>query len=146
MIKSTFSILVILFVLIGCKKEDIVFEPTPNIEFVSISPTSVAEFQDEVIVTIKYRDGDGDLGENTPNVKNLFVTDSRNNVEYSYRVQQLAPSEADINIEGQLEINLKTLSVVGTGDSESATFIIYIVDRAGNESNSITTSAITVSR
>ena len=146
MMKSAFSILVILIALVGCKKEEIVFEATPNIEFVSISPTSVTEFQDEVIVTIKYRDGDGDLGENTPDVKNLFVTDSRNNVEYSFRVQQLAPSDSDINIEGQLEINLKTLSVVGVGDSESAIFDVYIVDRAGNQSNSISTLAITVSK
>ena len=130
----------------ACKKEEIIFEPTPNLEFVSISPSSVTEFQDEVVITIQYRDGDGDLGENTPDVKNLFVTDSRNDVEYSYRVQQLAPDDSDINIEGQLEVNLKTLSVVGSSDSENATFDVYMLDRAGNKSNIITTSAITISK
>jgi len=144
--KLVFILSVMTLFLAACKKEEISFEETPSLEFISISPGSVTEFQDEVIITIQYRDGDGDLGENTPDVKNLFVTDSRNDVEYSYRVQQLAPDDADINIEGQLEVNLKTLSVVGTGDSESASFDIYMLDRAGNKSNIITTTSITVSK
>lgn len=133
-------------IIVSCKKEEVVFEATPNIEFVSITPNNVTEFEDAVTVTIKYRDGDGDLGENDPEVKNLYVTDSRNSVQYSYRVQQLAPSDAEINIEGELAIDLKTLSVVGSGDSESASFDIYIVDRAGNQSNTISTTSITVSK
>ncbi len=144
--KKIISIILLSVVVLACKKDEVVFDTTPSIEFVSITPSSVTEFEDEVILTILYRDGDGDLGENDPEVKNLFVTDSRNDVQYSFRVQQLAPANADINIEGELAINLKTLSVVGSGNSESATFSVYIVDRAGNKSNTITTSAITVSK
>lgn len=144
--RKIISIILLSVIILACKKDEIVFDTTPSIEFVSITPSSVTEFEDEVILTILYRDGDGDLGENDPEVKNLFVTDSRNDVQYSFRVQQLAPANADINIEGELAINLKTLSVVGSGNSESATFSVYIVDRAGNKSNTITTSAITVSK
>ncbi len=144
--RKIISIILLSVIILACKKDEIVFDTTPSVEFVSITPSSVTEFEDEVILTILYRDGDGDLGENDPEVKNLFVTDSRNDVQYSFRVQQLAPANADINIEGELAINLKTLSVVGSGSSESATFSVYIVDRAGNKSNTITTSAITVSK
>lgn len=132
--------------LLGCKKDDKGFSDTPSIEFLSITPSAVTEFEEEVVITIKYQDGNGDLGENDPDVKNLFVTDSRNNVEYSFRVQQLAPSDANIIIEGELDVKLTTLSVVGSGSSESATFSVYIIDRAGNKSNVITTSAVTVSK
>lgn len=144
--KKFIWILLIAIGVASCKKEELVFEDTPSIEFISISPTAANEFEEEVIVTVKYRDGNGDLGENDPEVKNLFVTDSRNQVEYSYRLQQLAPNGSDINIEGELDINLKVLSVVGEGNSESANLDIYIVDRAGNKSNIITTSSITVSK
>lgn len=132
--------------LLGCKKDDEGFSDTPSIEFLSITPSAVTEFEEEVVITIKYQDGNGDLGENDPDVKNLFVTDSRNNVEYSFRVQQLAPSDANIIIEGELDVKLTTLSVVGSGSSESATFSVYIIDRAGNKSNVVTTSAVTVSK
>ena len=144
--KKIISIILLSVTVLACKKDEILFDTTPSIEFVSITPSSVTEFEDEVILTILYRDGDGDLGENNPEVKNLFVTDSRNDVQYSFRVQQLAPVNADIKIEGELAINLKTLSVVGSGNSESATFSVYIVDRSGNKSNTIITSAITVSK
>ncbi|MBC7766297.1 MAG: DUF4330 family protein, partial [Hyphomonadaceae bacterium] len=51
---------------------------SPSIEFVSMTPNPAVKYQDEIRITIKYIDGDGDLGENIPDVKNLFVTDNRN--------------------------------------------------------------------
>lgn len=144
--KNLVLVFSVVLTLWACKKEEISFGTTPSLEFVSISPSSITELQDEVIVTVLYRDGDGDLGENTPDIKNLFVTDSRNDVQYSFRVQQLAPSESGISIEGQLEINLKTLTVVSEATTESASFEVYIVDRAGNKSNVINTSIITISK
>lgn len=132
--------------IVGCSDDEPEYSNTPELEFVSISPSSITEFQEEVAITIKYRDGDGDLGENDPDVKNLYVTDQRNGVKYSYRVPELSPSGSVIAIEGNLEIDMNSLSVVGSGTSESAIFDVYIVDRAGNQSNVITTSAVTVSK
>lgn len=132
-------------VLLSCKKDEVNFSDKPEIEFVSITPTNVKEFEDEVIITILYRDGDGDLGENVADVKNLFVYDERNSVEYTFRIQELAPRGSDIAIEGELDINLKTLSVIGENNKETAKFTVYLTDRAGNVSNTITTSSITVS-
>lgn len=144
--KNFLIISLLSLMIISCKKEEDSYSDTPSIEFVSISPSTVKEFEDEVMVTIKYQDGNGDLGENDPDVKNLFITDSRNNVIYTFRIQQLAPNDANIIIEGELDVKLSTLSVVGSASSESATFSIYVQDRAGNKSNVVTSTPITVSK
>ena len=132
-----------LFILSCTKEEEIEFS-TPSIEFIKISPQHVTALQDEVILTVMYRDGNGDIGENSPDVKNLFVTDSRNQLVYSYPVQQLAPEESTIKIEGELNINLNVLTMVND-EEEEATFDVYLLDRAGNKSNTITTSAVIIS-
>jgi hypothetical protein len=146
MIKNIFYCLIFLS-FISCKDDDSEVSNTPILEFVDITPSSITEFQEEVTLTIKYKDGDGDLGENDPDIKNLFITDQRNNVQYSYRIPQLSPSGSSITIEGNLEVDLNSLSVVSSADSsEAVVFDIYIVDRSGNQSNTINSTAITVSK
>lgn len=137
-----------LFIIIACSCSDDNNEISakPKIEFVSITPSAVTEFKEEIVLVIKYTDGDGDLGENDPDVKNLFITDQRNDVEYTFRIPQLAPSDKAITIEGELAIDMNSLSVVGSGNSESAVFSIYVVDRSGKQSNTITSTAVTVSK
>jgi hypothetical protein len=134
----------LMIILFSCNKEDEAESTAPLLTFESITPSTATELSDEVNITIKYYDSDGDLGENNESVKNLFVLDTRNNVEYSFRVQQLAPSNASISIEGSLSINLGTLVITNGSSSESAIFTLYMKDRAGNKSNTISTSAITV--
>lgn len=133
-------------VVFSCSDDEEEYATTPELEFVSISPSAITEFQEEVAIVVKYKDGDGDLGENDPDVKNLFVTDQRNGVKYTFRVPELSPEGSSIVIEGNLQIDMNSLSVVGSGSSEQAIFDVYIVDRAGNQSNVISTTAITVSK
>jgi len=138
----------IIFLLIfgvGCKK-DKVEKPgeVPKIEFVSIFPTTVKALQDSLVLRISYRDGDGDLGENTSDAKNAFVKDMRNGLEYSFRIRQLAPDGAVISIKGELSIVLPAISSPLTGNTEQTIFEIYVKDRAGNKSNTVLSSAITI--
>ncbi|MGB3948408.1 MAG: hypothetical protein WBM13_10510 [Bacteroidia bacterium] len=134
-------------VLFSCKKDDeITISTTPELNFVSISPTTATEYQDKITIVITYKDGDGDLGENAPDVKNLFLTDTRNNVTYQYRISQLAPSGQAIAIQGTLAIELKNTAIINGSTSESVTYSIYAKDRAGNVSNTISTSAITLTQ
>ena len=70
--RKIISIILLSVTVLACKKDEILFDTTPSIEFVSITPSSVTEFEDEVILTILYRDGDGDLGENNPEVKGWY--------------------------------------------------------------------------
>lgn len=129
----------------GCKKEEVIAD-VPSIKFVSISPNPAVKYQDEIKITIEYTDGNGDLGENTPDVKNLFVTDNRNNVTYEFRIPQLAPDTInEIIIKGNQVINLPPQGFVDDNQtSETAVYSIYVVDRAGNQSNILQTESLTI--
>lgn len=140
---TPFAIIVLLAM--GCTKDEPVNE-IPEISFVSATPQTVTAFEDSLTVTISYRDGNGDLGENDTDDNNLFMEDSRNGVVYGFRIRQLAPDDAVIAIEGDLNIAVPNVPIIGSGDSESFTYTIHVVDRAGNESNRVTSSAITVNR
>ncbi len=130
----------------GCQKDDDPFaNKVPTIELLSLTPQMVVEFQDSLVFNIKYRDNDGDLGENDPNVKNLFITDNRIGIVYDYRIQQLAPTGSAIAIEGTLQVVLNSVARTDTSlAQQSATFSVYVKDRAGNKSNTVTSGAITI--
>lgn len=131
----------------GCKKDELPISNTPAIKFLSISPNPAIKYQDEVSIEIEYTDGDGDLGENTPDVKNLFVTDSRNNVVSEFRINQLAPTGSSIIITGKLKITLTPQGFLDDNNtSETTTFSIYVKDRAGNQSNTVQTSVLTINQ
>jgi hypothetical protein len=128
------------------KKEKTESTITPQIAFVSISPASAVEYVNEITITFSYDDLDGDLGQNDPNVTNLFITDSRNNVIYNYRISQLAPDNSAIHIKGNLNAVIKNTAITDGSTSQQVTYSLYLKDRAGNTSNTITTSAITVTQ
>jgi hypothetical protein len=129
----------------GCAKDEAISE-IPEIEFVSATPQTLVAYSDSLVVTISYRDGNGDLGENDTDENNLFLQDSRNGVTYGFRVRQLAPDDAVIAIDGNLNIKLPNVPIIGEGNSESLTYSIWVIDRAGNESNRVQSSSITVNR
>lgn len=136
-----------LFVFISsCKKKKVESTITPQIEFISISPSSVVEYTNSISISFSYDDLDGDLGENDPNVSNLFITDSRNNVTYNYRISQLSPDGSSIHIKGTLNAILKNTAITDNSSSQSVTYSLFLKDRAGNASNTITTTAITVTK
>ncbi len=144
--KNYYIGIVLLFLgFISCKKDTPTISTTPELTFTSISPGSVKQYSESVTIAITYKDGDGDIGENNTDKKNLFVTDSRNGVTYQYRVNQLAPDGATIAITGTLTIVVANTALTNINSaSESVNYSIYLVDRAGHSSNVISTSAITV--
>ena len=127
----------------SCSKDENDYSDTPEISLVSISSTSVSE-GDPVTFVISYVDGDGDLGENNANVYNLFLTDTRVNVTYKYRIKQLAPDNADIIIKGKLDVLLNSTAITDGSNSQTVIYTMYVVDRAGHQSNTITCSPITI--
>lgn len=116
----------------------------PAIEFISVIPTAAIQYQDSLSFTIKYEDGDGDLGSNDPNIRNLFLTDSRNNVTYEFRVKQLTPSNTAIAISGNLTVVLDNVGLISGSTPETATFEIYMTDNAGNRSNTLSSNLVTI--
>ena len=144
--KKILTLVTGLALLSSCSSDEELISPTPAIEFVSLGSSSVTAFSEPLVFTISYRDGDGDLGENDPDVKNCYITDSRNSVTYEFRIPELAPSGSEIIIDGDLNIELQSVGISDDVDSESATFSIYVTDRAGNVSNTVTSSSVGVSR
>ena len=116
----------------------------PAITFEGVNPNSVTAFRDSLVFTIGYKDGDGDLGENNANATNLFLTDNRINITYKYRLSQLAPTGSKIAIQGKVAFTLKSTEITDSSSSQAATYNIYVVDRSGNKSNTVTTSSISV--
>ena len=129
--------------LFSCEKEQVISD-TPIIEFKNISPTTVQEYSDDIIITISYSDGDGDLGENNPDIHNLFVEDNRNGIVYQFRIPHLAPDNNSIAIEGDFNITINGSGITDESSSQQLNYAIYVTDRAGNKSNTITTSTITI--
>ena len=127
--------------LFSCKKEE---EMSPFLLFESISPTNVQEYTDDIIITIFYSDVDGDLGENEPDIHNLFVEDNRNGIMYQFRIPHLAPDNNSIAIEGNFNITINGSGITDESSSQLLNYAIYVTDRAGNKSNTITTSTITI--
>ncbi len=141
-IALTFFTLLLVF---GCKKEE-KYDIVPEIEFISLTPSSSPEFSQNVTLTIKYKDGDGDIGTEDPDIYSLYVKDSRLPQADEYHIQPLSPPESTIQIEGELNIKLAGLFVLGTNNSEKTSFKVKLKDRAGNFSNEITTSNITITK
>jgi hypothetical protein len=134
------SAIVLLF---SCEKEQEISD-TPIIEFKSISPATVQEYSDNIIITISYSDEDGDLGENNPDIHNLFVEDNRNGIVYQFRIPHLAPDNNSIAIEGDFNITINGSGITDESSSQQVNYSIYVKDRAENKSNTITTSNITI--
>jgi hypothetical protein len=128
----------------SCKKDEEVSN-NPLIEFINISPDPAFEYQDSIIINISYFDQNGDLGENDPDVKNVFVSDLRNNVTYEYRIQELAPENAEIAIKGRIKLVLQSAAIIDPLNSEETVYYsVYVKDRAGNNSNIIYTDKINI--
>ena len=135
-----------IFFSLSCKKDTTeTFSDTPSITLDGVSPQQVKAYQDSLVFTVSYTDGNGDLGENDPDVSNLFLTDNRINVTHAFRIPQLAPDGADIPIEGTLSVVLKGIILTDTTQAqETVNFSVYVKDRAGNSSNTVSSGNVTV--
>lgn len=138
--------IIVVVTFISCKKEIVDVPSQPYIEFVDIFPKEINQYTNEILITIKYRDGDGDLGDNNPDVKNVFIKDLRNELVYSFRLKQLAPNDTRIAITGKITINIGTTELVSNADQEYANFGLFVTDRAGNASNIVISESILVKK
>ena len=141
-----FTLLMLILSMQACKKDVEKWSDIPSITFESISPSAMQEYSEPVIIKIKYQDGDGDLGQNNTDISNTFVTDLRNQTVYSFRTRQLAPNDAKVSITGNLEIEIPTTWILNNSNQESVQYSVYLVDRAGHTSNTITTLSVQLSK
>ena len=139
----TIIYLLIISIIVCCNKNE-ELSNIPQLTFQNLNPTSIIEFDGPITFSIIYQDGDGDLGENNPNINNLFLKDQRNNIIYEYRIQELSPNGANIAITGSIDLVLNTTSITDESNEQEAIFDIYVIDRAGNQSNTISSDPLTI--
>ncbi len=141
----------LLFLVYGCGSKEPVFPPEPRIEFVSAEPDTVKEPLDftnptkenKLFLTIRYEDGDGDLG--SPNKEDLnFVIFDRRGLgkipfdTLKYSLPDLTPQALNQSIQGTIRVEIAfLLRRSGQMAEDTAFFEMYIIDRAGNRSNSV---------
>ena len=142
-IYRTIIYLLIISIVVCCNKNED-FSNIPQLTFQNLNPTSIIEFDGPITFSIIYKDGDGDLGENNPNINNLFLKDQRNDIIYEYRIQELSPNGANIAITGSIDLVLNTTSITDESNEQEAIFDIYVIDRAGNQSNTISSNPLTI--
>lgn len=136
----TLIFLVIFFTSCSKKEENL----APVLKFVSISPQNAKENSDAVQITIEYRDENGDLGENNPDIDNLFVKNIQTGVISQFRIPQLSPDNSKIIISGKFIIQLGTLAITNGTNEQNFSFEIYAIDRANQKSNTLITPTIKV--
>ncbi|MCS7297627.1 MAG: hypothetical protein RMK19_05950 [Bacteroidia bacterium] len=137
--------------LLDCRRESILFSVEPRIEFVSITPKVVQEFG-TLVILLRYRDGDGDLGGRTDGTPDLFLRDLRDSSLFPdgydgvlrYNMPQFYEGPAQ-SIQGTIEITVPGVARLdGTRESETIAFEIFLQDRAGHESNRVYTDSVSI--
>lgn len=128
----------------GCNREPL-FPLEPRIEVMSISPGSVKNLRDSIIVQFRFEDGDGNIGvlpEDDPSTVNLILIDSRINdfptqdsskFIYTYRIPNLTQDTRNPSIQGDVRIKIDFTTIFSVfSPTEQVRYQIKFYDRAGN--------------
>lgn len=135
----------VLLVITSCSKDEVdQISAIPKIELLSISSDTITEFEEALIITISYEDGDGDLGFEATDEYALLVRDIRLETFDEFYLGPIAPPNVVIPIKGELKIELPTLFIFGNAALETTRFEIKMVDRKMNESNLLITKDIII--
>jgi hypothetical protein len=111
-----------------------------------LNQTAYKQFSDTVVITLKYKDGDGDLGFESADSLSVEVKDMRFEKPDYYHLRPLAPLDKKIAITGEIRIALKNVFLLGSSSQENTQFSIRIKDRAQHWSNRLTTKSVTINK
>jgi hypothetical protein len=134
----------------ACKKKDnLIISDLPSIELLSVNKTEIKEFNDSLVFTVSYRDGDGNLGTESPDSTVIEIIDNRDpqNLVFGYHLSPRSPNGTSLIVQGQLQLVLKNIIILNSANTtESTVFSIRIKDRAQNWSNRVETGEISIIR
>ncbi|MFK7924219.1 MAG: hypothetical protein AB8H47_19830 [Bacteroidia bacterium] len=130
---TAFGLLLITVMLVftACDRQTIV-ETQPSLRFVSLSTDTVVANKDSLTIRLEYEDSEGDLGDESPELRSLSIKDSRLAEADFFHVQPLAPIGAKVWIKGTLAVHIPNLFLMSVAESEEVVFTARIQDRAGN--------------
>ncbi len=133
------ALLPLILLATACSSEP-VFPLEPQIEYVDIQPRTVKSLTDQISITFRFQDGDGDLGgEIDQGVLNLMIIDSRINdglteaqATNSFSLPNLTPEVQNPSIQGLITVKLGATIVRPGRLEDSVRYQIKLVDRQGN--------------
>lgn len=133
--------------LYACSKEESPAPATaPAIGIISISPDTLVQFQDSVVIVLQYEDVNGDIGSIDPDVNDLEVKDSRLQAADYYHIQPLAPEGTSLFIQGTIRVVLPAPFLLGNGDAETINYSVRLRDQNGAWSEEASADPIVVIR
>lgn len=144
--KHIYALLFLAMLLPSCQQPDLVISTKPLITIEELSPLSAKEFTDEIKMTIVYEDVNGDIGDYDPNVKSLWIKDSRLDEADTYHVPPITMPGDEVAVWGKFEVELGTLFLLSNDSTEQLHYKVSLQDRAGNWSESIISPTITLSK
>ncbi len=140
-------LVLIALTLYSCQNEaEPPFSIIPEISLVDISHDTIVEYTETLVLTIEYKDGDGDIGFEDPDQNAIFVRDARLEDYDGFYIGPVAPIGSNVPIQGKVDIEFPSIFLFGNRDSETTRFYIRLIDRAGHESNTIETPAVVIKR
>jgi hypothetical protein len=160
--EKTWSILMVIFLVSSCvKRPD--YPDVPQISFLGVNQTVIAQGSpaaalDTLAIRFRFTDGDGDLGHEDGTL-DIFMTDSRDGFEETLKLPVIGDQGVGNGVSG--EVTIRTFNkpfniccTYPTGQvpctpstvfpTDTFSYSIRIRDRAGNFSNSVQTSTITI--
>ncbi|MBI1226888.1 MAG: hypothetical protein GC192_16775 [Bacteroidetes bacterium] len=123
----------------------------PNIQFVSMTKDTMPRgfASDSTLITLSFTDGDGDIGRKDT-VSDIFIIDGRDSNVTRGRIPFVPELGASNGIKGEISVVIDNSCCIFPnplydGCSETfpgypydpVTFSIYIMDRKGNQSNTV---------
>jgi hypothetical protein len=138
--------MIIMFLFSCSKKNDLPFSAVPEIKIAKVNSNTIKQFEDSLIITLEYQDGDGDIGFSESDSFALIIKDIRLTSEDKFHISPLAPIGESIAIKGTIKVPIGKLFMFGTGNTETTRFRLLLKDRAGNWSNEVETESILISK
>lgn len=137
------------FILLASCNDEPPFSVEPFIKNAVVQPKVAKQFVDPIIISFRFQDGDGDVGDGDDVLNNLYLKDNRSwltpeQAIIAYDLPNLTPDTKNPAIQGTITIEVPPTAVRPGLDEETTTFDIYIVDRSDNESNTLTTEPIKI--
>lgn len=147
--RKLFTLSLVAVVLLSCKKDknsEDVYDTVPALTFESVNSTFIHQYKDSVIIYVRYRDLDGDLGRQNPDDNSLYIKDERLPYADYYHIPPIIPDGTNFKTRGTIRIVVPTLFLFGNGGDEKTILTIKVKDQADHWSNEITTPQIVVTQ
>lgn len=122
------------------------YSEVPAIFDAKVDRTLAKPGTDSIIVAFTFQDGDGDLGnDERDSTINAYLIDARTGFPYNYQIPYINQRGNNKAISGTIWITIDPFTFScrpNRPDFDTLAYEIYIIDRAGNESNRLITPSI----